>query len=79
MLKKSAIKNGNKPRNPNILAGFGISDVMMFPRKILGTLNSIFSTAVSTIFWVTLKRLDIANITSFINISGAEAPAVISD
>ena len=30
-----AIKNGNKPSNPNILAGFGISDVMMFRVKFL--------------------------------------------
>jgi len=35
IVEKSAIKNGNKPSNPNILAGFGISDVIMFRVKFL--------------------------------------------
>ena len=48
-----------------------------YSRNTLGTLNSIFSTAVSTVFCVTLKRFDIADITSLINISGADAPAVM--
>ena len=45
--------------------------------SILGTLNETFSIAVSISSFFTLYRLSKASITSFIKISGADAPAVI--